>query len=151
MTFRQTISHARAARGRWAFVTAALIVAIGQVGRVPIPDVYRQLEELMYANVTMAAIRDAPAADLIIMGDSRILFAVRAEDLAGGLRLPGHGGKPPVVIHLAVSAGDCATCLCFWRRMTRHSQPRATVLVVGVSDTEVMAKAPGRDLASRRR
>jgi len=136
-------------RAWMAVVTAALIIAAGQIGHLRVPEPYIQGEEDMYRRVTALAAGDALRADVIVMGDSRTVFGLGVKQLASHLRLPDQGAKPPVVVSLAIFAEDFASESWLWRRMTQHGHPNAKVLIVGVSENELMSGTPGHDVALR--
>ena len=132
-----------------ALVTGVLIIGVGQTGRLPVPKSYRSAVEKRYSEVMEDATDSALRADIIVMGDSRIAFGLASKELASTLRFPKQGHKPPVVVSLAIPGGDFASDLWLWWRVTRAGRPKVRLLIVGVSEMSVMAKYPGRDIASR--
>ena len=127
-------------------VSALVAVAVGQLGYVPVPKPYRVHEHSMYWKVAERSRTDARTADVIVMGDSRVLFGIDTKVLARQLRIPGgHGGRPTIV-DLAAPAATPAGGLWMWRRALGGTHPpRARLAVIGVAPVDFTPKTPGND------
>ena len=148
------ISRIASARAWPAAVTALLILCIGQLGRLPVPDAYRQPEDRSYRLLeervtSRASDRPFVQPDVVVMGDSRVQFGISPTTLARHLRLAVAGNRSPIVLNLAAPAAGFATDLWLWRRLTRSARRMPALLIVGVSELQLTGIGPGRDMALR--
>jgi hypothetical protein len=115
-------------------VTAAVAVAIGHVGSLPVPMRYRNHERRMYERAARLSNTEARRADVIVMGNSRVLFGIHAQELRRNLRLPWIGDRRPTVAILAGPALTPSGELWLWRRIAAGcAAPRARLAVVGIA------------------
>jgi hypothetical protein len=137
-------------KGTTGFITAALIVLVGQAGRLPIPARYRTYGDDAYAQVAAASRSSARTADVIIMGDSRTLFGIDVEVLADRLKLPTSGGGRPKVAMLAVYGVTADDDYWIWRRIAAGPRPpRARLAIIGLWEPGLMRNSPGADTPLR--
>ncbi|UCH36036.1 MAG: hypothetical protein JSV65_06695 [Armatimonadota bacterium] len=130
--------------------SALVVVGLGQVGRLPVPLAYWHSTERVYRTAIQRAHGEARRADVLLLGDSRIQFGLRADELARHLRLPGMGARSPHVVNLAVFGGIPPGALWLWRQATqsrRDSGPQ--LLLLGAADIDLTARSPGRDYSVR--
>ena len=130
-----------------ALISGALIVGVGQVGRIPVPDRYRSRVEVYYAWAAHLARTEARRADVVIMGNSRVMVGIRGRELSRDLKLPGLHGVRPTVVSLGVPAGMPVSSRCLWRHMSAARQLQAKLLVVGIAPIDLIDESPGRDYA----
>ena len=137
-------------KGKIAFTTAALILLVGQVGRLPVPARYRSYADEAFAQAAAASRSSARSADIIIMGDSRMLFGVDEEVLGDNLRLSGHSGGRPKIAMLGVYGVSAADDYWMWRQIAAGPQPaRARLAIIGLWEPGLMRNLPGSDSALR--
>ena len=124
--------HSFRKRGKMGLVVALLILLVGQVGRVPVPPRHMAILEQACTHRARWCRSEARRADVLIMGDSRVLLGIDNRILATHLRLPDRPGEPTVV-GLALLGSAAATDLWMWRRITAggHSL-RARLAVIGL-------------------
>jgi hypothetical protein len=156
-----------------ALISGALIVGVGQVGRIPVPDRYRGRVEASYARAAHLARTEARRADVVILGNSRVyevvyvggpetLHGKRGErggvaasipigivvgEMSRDLDLPGLRGRRPTVVNLGVSAGMPLSSLSLWHRISATPRLQAKLLVVGIAPIDLTDESPGRDYA----
>jgi hypothetical protein len=131
-------------------VTGALMLGVGQLGRLPVSQVYRPHHEMQYEEAVAAARTTAASADALVLGNSRMWLGVSAWALARDLRLPGMGGSTPKVVKLTPSGGTAAVALWLWRRIVSSGRRlRPKLLLLGVAPIDFSDKSPGHDYALR--
>jgi hypothetical protein len=138
-------------RRAWlAVVTGALILGIGQIGRLPVPARYSLQQTAFYGRAARLSAGAGRRAEVVLLGNSRIEAGLRATTLARCLSLRGAGGGPPKVINLATPGGVPAASFWLWRHMCRSRRPPATkLLIVGVSPIDLTPKFPAAEYALR--
>lgn len=140
----------RVRAGTVGAATAALILLAGQSGRLRVPTQYQPREQTGYQRAAALTRGAARRADVIVMGNSRVEFGIKEQELARHLRLPGLGGRPPMVANLAAPALTPANDLRLWRRICRGAPPpRARLAVLGVTPPDFIPNNPGADFAPR--
>ena len=132
-------------------MSAVVVVAVGQLGRIPVPPRYRGHEHEMYLRAIRAARTEAHRADVIVLGNSRVMFSIDAQELGRDLRLPGLRGGNARVANLAAPAMTPAGSLWMWRTVTsgspRRRHPR--VALIGVAPVDFTRRTPGNDYVLR--
>lgn len=132
-------------------LSAAVIVAIGQLGRISVPSRHRGHEHEMYLRAVRAARTQGPSADVIVLGNSRVMFSIDTQELGRDLRLPGLRGGNARVANLAAPATTPAGSLWMWRavagRSSRGHHPR--VALIGVAPVDFTRRTPGNDYVLR--
>jgi len=137
-------------KGKIGFISAALILLVGQAGRLPVPARYRSYADEAFARAAAACRSSARSADVMILGDSRMLFGIDQEVLADNLRLPGPGGRRPSVAMLGVYGVSAADDYWMWRQIAAGPEPpRARLAIVGLWEPGLMRNLPGSDSAPR--
>jgi hypothetical protein len=133
-----------------ALLVAALIIGVGQLGRLRVPDTYRSEQEKRCAEAIALTGARPVAPDVLVMGNSATEYGVNAAKLSAALRMPGKAGSKPTVVNLAVPGGNPQISLWLWRRLARsHAVSRTSVLVVGVAPIDLINESPGHDYSLR--
>lgn len=139
-------SYTSSSERRFALIVAAVVIGAGQLGRVPVPRVYRIHEDAMFGEVRERSRTDARTADVIVMGDSRVLFGIKPPEVTANLDLPGMAGRKPRVVNLAGPAAILSSDVWLWREITNGPKPpRARLVVIGLAPIDVTPKSPGYD------
>jgi hypothetical protein len=133
--------------GRIAVVTAALVVALSQLGRLPALEPYYPVHARPYLAVDRTC-SAAAAADVVLLGDSRVMSGVLPWVLSRELKLAGLRGEAPRVVSLALPGATPDVELWLWRRLVR-SGARAKVVIAGITETSLKEGGPTRDYALR--
>ena len=128
--------------------TAALIIGIGQLGRLPVPSTYRSGQEACYEWAQSLAHGKPLRADVVVMGNSGAQFGISPDELSRHLRLPGIE-RNPRVINLAIPGASPAVERWLWRRVVSRGTSQPALLVLGLAPIDLTDKSPGTDYALR--
>jgi hypothetical protein len=128
-----------------------VVIAVGQLGRIPVPALYQSHEHQMYQSAMRLARTQGRSADVLVMGSSRAMYGVDPQEMARDLRLPGLPQGKLKVVNIAAPAATPAANLYLWRGITANSArpPRLRVALVGVAPLDFTAKTPGTDYLLR--
>ena len=143
-------SYTSSSRRRAALITTAVVLAAGQLGYVPVPKRYRVHEHATYREVAARSRTEARTADVIVMGNSRVMFGINCQELGRGLRLPGRQGGRLTVADLSAEAATPAADLWMWRQAASAPHPpRARLAVIGLAPLDFSRKLLGTDYGLR--
>lgn len=133
-------------RGRTAFISALLIIAVGQVGRMPVPASYQMYGDEVLHRIAARSRSQGRRADVIIMGDSRIICAIDPRGLASNLRIGHRSDAAPAVEMLAAFGMTPSAQYWLWRAIAAQGcHPRARLAIIELWELGMNWQGAARD------
>jgi hypothetical protein len=128
-------------------VSGGLIIIVGQLGRLPRGE---YLDERLTNSAVRAAAHGAGQADVVVFGNSSMIFGIVPGRLAASLRLEHVEPEKLRVANLSTPLGTPAAYLSLWRRIAaRALPPHPRLLIIGVTPISFADQGGGAELQAR--